>query len=75
MAWIVLDVGIGLLAVALLVGVGLGVWRRVKALSGELARAGEVVGGLTAALSELQPGPRTSPAGHSSDPAAPRSRA
>ena len=68
MRWILLDVAIVLVA---LIGLGLVVlslWRKVKDLAREVARAGETIGAVTDELAELQaltaertaPGPSTS---------------
>ena len=68
MRWILLDVLIVLVA---LVGLGLVVlslWRKVKDLAREVARAGDTIGAVTAELEQLQsvaaerttPGPSTS---------------
>ena len=67
MRWILLDV---LIVLAALVGLGLVVlslWRKVKDLAREVARAGETIGAVTAELEQLQavaaertaPGPST----------------
>lgn len=58
-----MDVLLALVALALLVGVGLSLWRRVKALGREVSRAGEVVARATAQLEQVQArDPRTAPA-------------
>ena len=51
MRWILLDVVLALLSLALLTVVSLGVWRRSRALTRELGRAGALVFGAGAALS------------------------
>jgi cytochrome c-type biogenesis protein CcmH/NrfG len=65
--WVLLAVVLVLLALVFLALVGLGLWRRVKALGRGVARAAETVGQATDALAELQsaaehrstPGPTT----------------
>jgi len=49
--WILLDVVLALLSLALLALVARGVWRRGKGLTRELGRAGELVSGASLALS------------------------
>ena len=54
MPWLVIDILLGLLA---LVGLGLvvlGLWRKVKELGREVARAGDAIGRATEELAELQ---------------------
>ena len=67
MRWILLDAAVAVLALVLLVLVGLSLWRRVRALGRELARAGELVGGATAALEQLRQEP-PAPSSASADP-------
>jgi len=52
--WLLLDVAIGLIALAGLTFVALGLWRQVKDLGREVARAGEAIGRATDDLAELQ---------------------
>ena len=54
MLWLLLDVAIGLIALAGLTFVALGLWRQVKDLGREVARAGEAIGRATDDLAELQ---------------------
>lgn len=54
MRYVLLDLLLALLALVVLVLLALGVWRRVKALAGELARAGESVGAVTEELARAQ---------------------
>ena len=54
MLWLLLDVAIGLIALAGLAFVGLGLWRQVKDLGREVARAGEAIGRATDELAGLQ---------------------
>ena len=60
MRWILLDVALALLALVLLALVARGVWRRTKALSRELSRAGDLVAGASAAL-QAPPGSAAGP--------------
>jgi hypothetical protein len=52
--WVVLDVLLVLLAFGGLAAVVLGLWRKVKELGREVARAGEAIGRATDELAELQ---------------------
>jgi hypothetical protein len=52
--WVLLDVLIGLLALAGLGVVLLGLWRKVKDLGREVGRAGEAIGRATQELADLQ---------------------
>ncbi|MCW2572468.1 MAG: hypothetical protein JWO88_2526 [Frankiales bacterium] len=54
MLWVLLDVLIGLLALAGLGVVLLGLWRKVKDLGREVGRAGEAIGQATQKLADLQ---------------------
>lgn len=60
MPWLVVDLLLGVLALAGLALVVLRLWRKVKALAREVSRAGEAVGRATEELSALQvqPPPR-----------------
>ena len=62
MAFVLLDVAIGLLALVVLALVGLLLWRRVKALSRLVSAAGTQVGAATALLADLQAARPTGPA-------------
>jgi hypothetical protein len=65
--WVLLDLLLVLLALVFLGAMALGLWRKVKDLGREVARAGETIGQATDALAELQaaaadrtaPGPST----------------
>ena len=52
--WILIDLVLVLGALAVLTVVGLGLWRRVKALSRTVAQAGETVGAATERLAAVQ---------------------
>jgi hypothetical protein len=52
--WVLLDVLIGVAALVGLALVVLGLWRKVKDLGRELARAGDAIGRATEELAELQ---------------------
>jgi hypothetical protein len=52
--WVLVDVIIGLLAVGVLIGVGFGLYRHVKALIKTAGRAGERIGSVTAEIDALQ---------------------
>jgi len=52
--YVLLDLLLALLALVVLVLLALGLWRRVKALAGEVARAGESVGAVTEELARAQ---------------------
>jgi hypothetical protein len=52
--WVLLDVLIGVAALVGLAFVVLGLWRKVRDLGRELARAGEAIGRATEELAELQ---------------------
>ncbi len=54
MKWILLDLAIALAALGLLAFLVLGLWRKVKALSGAVARAGETVATATEQLAAVQ---------------------
>lgn len=54
MRWILIDVAIALLALAVLVVLGLGLWRQVKSLGRAVGRAGELVGRATDELARVQ---------------------
>lgn len=54
MKWILLDLAIALAALAVLAVLVLGLWRKVKALSGAVARAGETVAAATEQLAAAQ---------------------
>ena len=54
MRWILIDVAIALLALAVLAVLVLGLWRRVKSLGREVSRAGELVGKATDDLAKVQ---------------------
>ena len=68
MRWILLDVALVLVALGLLVGAGLGLWRHVRVLSAAVGTAGRRVGELLAVLDSAGSAPRTAPvatpAGH-----------
>lgn len=68
MRWILVDVVVGLLAVALLAVVALRLWRRVKALGAAVGVAGRQLDAVTAQLDTLserqQPFVAPTPAGH-----------
>jgi uncharacterized membrane protein len=53
-AWLVIDLLLGVLALVGLALVVLNLWRKVKDLAREVSRAGEAVGRATEELSELQ---------------------
>jgi hypothetical protein len=62
--WVIVDVLLALLALGGLGLVVLGLWRRVKDLGREVARAGDAIGKATEQLAELQtavPPPRSHP--------------
>ena len=67
MPWLLIDLLLGVLALVVLALVVLGLWRKVKALSQEVSRAGEAIGSATDSLAQLQaagerreqPGPST----------------
>lgn len=62
MTWILIDLAIALLALAVLAVLVLGLWRRVKALASAVTAAGETVGRATDALAEAQAaGPLSAP--------------
>jgi hypothetical protein len=52
--WVIVDVLLAVLAVIVLALIGLGLWRKVKDLGREVARAGEVIGRATEELAQLQ---------------------
>jgi len=52
--WILLDLAIALVALAVLAMLVLGLWRRVKALSSAVTAAGETIGEATDALAAAQ---------------------
>jgi hypothetical protein len=52
--WVLLDLLICLIALGFLGAVALGLWRKVKALSAEVGRAGDAVGRATDALAQVQ---------------------
>ena len=54
MTWILIDLAIALAALAVLAVLVLGLWRRVKALSGAVAKAGSAVAVATDALAVAQ---------------------
>ena len=54
MPWLLLDLALVLLGLVALVVVGLRLWRGVKALTREVATAGQVVGAAGEDLSRLQ---------------------
>ena len=54
MAWLVVDILLGVLALVGLALVVLNLWRKVKELGREVARAGEAIGRATDELAELQ---------------------
>ena len=54
MIWVLVDVVTGVLALAGLAVVVLGLWRKVKELGRELGRAGEAIGRATDELAQLQ---------------------
>lgn len=54
MRWILIDVAIALLALAVLAVLVLGLWRRVTSLGREVSRAGELVGRATDELAKVQ---------------------
>ena len=54
MPWLLIDLLLGVLALAGLALVVLGLWRKVKALSREVSRAGEAIGSATDSLAQLQ---------------------
>ncbi len=54
MRYVLLDLLLALLALVVLALLALGLWRRVKALAGEVARAGESVGAVTEELARAQ---------------------
>ena len=54
MKWILIDLAIALLALAVLAVLVLGLWRRVKALGSTVARAGEAVAQASEALAVAQ---------------------
>ncbi len=62
MRWILVDVLLALLALALLVVVGRTLWRQVRALGREVSRAGDLVAQATAALEQVQDDPPRSTA-------------
>jgi hypothetical protein len=62
--WVIVDVLLGLLALVALGFVVLGLWRKVKDLGREVARAGDAIGKATDELAELQasvPPPKNRP--------------
>lgn len=63
MAWIVVDVALALLGLAVLCLLALRLWRQVRALGREVGAAGERVRTAAAALEELRP-----PAGSAAPP-------
>ena len=66
MRWILADVLLALLALGLLVVVGLSLWRRVRALSREVSRAGERIAQAASRLEQVQAGDAgPAPARHS----------
>lgn len=73
MRWIVIDLVLACLALALLAVVAFDVWGRVKDLGRAVGSAGEVLGEATSALEQLQAGPgrpatRPTAAGHLAAP-------
>lgn len=54
MPWLLIDLLLGVLALVALAFVVLGLWRKVKALSREVSRAGEAIGSATESLAQLQ---------------------
>lgn len=54
MLWIIIDVALAVLSLLLLAVLGLGLWRRVKALSRELGRAGELGAEAGATMGQIQ---------------------
>jgi hypothetical protein len=65
--WVIVDVLLALLALGGLGLVVLGLWRRVKDLGREVARAGDAIGKATDQLAELQaavPPPKSHPRSH-----------
>ncbi len=54
MRWILIDVAIAVAALAVLAGLVLGLWRKVKALSAAVTVAGESVGQATDRLAAAQ---------------------
>jgi hypothetical protein len=52
--WILIDVAIALLALAVLVVLGLALWRQVTSLGRAVGRAGELVGRATDELARVQ---------------------
>lgn len=68
MPWLVLDAALAVVALVALGLTGLSVWRAVKALGREVARAGTEVGDATASFARAQTGAPTSAA----PPVAPR---
>jgi len=52
--WLLVDLLLGVLALLVLALVVLGLWRKVKALSREVSRAGEAIGSATDSLAQLQ---------------------
>ena len=70
--WILIDVAIAVVALAVLAVLVLGLWRKVKALSAAVAVAGEAVGQATDRLAAAQAdGPLGSPSS-AQPPAYPR---
>ncbi|MCW2665821.1 MAG: hypothetical protein JWN57_783 [Frankiales bacterium] len=54
MRWILIDIAIALVALAVMAVLVLGLWRRVTSLGREVSRAGELVGRATEDLARVQ---------------------